>query len=68
MIVLHKLNDKEFVVNAEMIKFLESTPDTVITLAQTNEKFMVKENIDEVIRKVIEYKQKCCEVIESKEC
>ncbi|HEY8279777.1 MAG TPA: flagellar FlbD family protein [Bdellovibrionota bacterium] len=58
MIVLHRLNGKEFVLNAEQIKFVESTPDTMITLATESEKFMVKESVDDVLRKVIEYKQK----------
>ena len=57
MIVLHRLNGKEFVLNAEQIKFVESTPDTVITLIVDDEKFMVKEPVDEVLRKVIEYKR-----------
>ena len=32
MIKVTRLNGKEFVVNAEMIQFMESTPDTVISL------------------------------------
>ena len=56
MITLHRLNGKEFVLNAEQIKFVESTPDTMITLAG-DEKFMVKEGVDEVVRKVLEYKR-----------
>lgn len=57
MITLHRLNGKEFVLNAEQIKFVERTPDTVITLAFDGEKFMVKESVEEVIRKVVEYKR-----------
>ena len=51
------MNGSEFVLNAEQIKFIESTPDTMITLAVDSEKFMVKEGVDEVVRKVIEYKR-----------
>ena len=58
MITLHRLNGKEFVLNAEQIKFIESTPDTIITLALEDEKFMVKESVEEVVQKVIEYKKK----------
>ena len=58
MIKLHRLNGKEFVLNAEHIKFVESTPDTLITLINNDEKFMVKEDIDTVISSVIEYKRK----------
>jgi flagellar protein FlbD len=57
MITLHRLNGKEFVLNAEQIKFVESTPDTVITMAAENEKLMVKESVDEVVRRVIDYKR-----------
>lgn len=58
MIVLHRLNGKEFVLNAELIKYLESTPDTLITLATNEEKIMVKESVQEVLKSVIEYKSK----------
>ncbi|MEZ0537773.1 flagellar FlbD family protein [Caldicellulosiruptoraceae bacterium PP1] len=56
MIKLKRINDKEFVVNAEFIQFIESTPDTVITL-NNGLKLVVKETVDEVINKVIEYKR-----------
>ncbi len=58
MIRLTRLNEKEFVVNADLIKFAEKTPDTIITLT-TQEKVVVRESIDEVIRRVIEYKRQC---------
>jgi flagellar protein FlbD len=54
LIKVTRLNGKEFVVNAELIQFLEATPDTVITLVN-HEKIVVKESIDEVIRRVLEY-------------
>jgi len=54
VIALTKLNGNEFVVNAELIKFIESTPDTIITL-RDGEKFMVKEVPEQVVKKVIEY-------------
>jgi len=57
MITLHRLNGKEFVLNAEQIKFVEATPDTVITLASNDEKFMVKESVETVVRMVIDYKR-----------
>jgi flagellar protein FlbD len=56
MIKLTRLNDTEIVVNADQIKYLESTPDTIITL-MNNEKVLVKERIDEVIQKVIEFRR-----------
>jgi len=57
MIMVHRLNGKEFVLNAEHIKFVEATPDTLITMNMNDEKFMVKESVKEVIQKVIDYKR-----------
>ena len=54
MISLTRLNNQNFVVNAELIKFIESTPDTMITLT-SGERLLVKEQSAEVIRKVIDY-------------
>jgi len=60
MIVLHKLNGSEFVLNDQHIETIEETPDTVITL--TNEKkYLVKESSDEVIQKIVEYKRRAHE-------
>jgi len=56
MIKLTRLNDTEIVVNADQIKYLESTPDTIITL-MNNEKILVTDSIDDVIRKVIEFRR-----------
>jgi flagellar protein FlbD len=54
MIRLTRLNQQSLVVNAELIKFVEETPDTVITL-RNNEKVLVKERADEVVARAIEY-------------
>lgn len=57
MIRVTRLNNKEFVINTDIIEFVESTPDTVITTT-TGKKVIVKEELDEVINKVIEFKRK----------
>lgn len=54
MIRVTRLNGKEFVVNAELIQFIEETPDTVITLLN-HEKIVVKETAEDVIKRVVEY-------------
>lgn len=54
MIKVTRLNGKEFVINAEMIQFLEETPDTVVTLVN-HEKVVVREPVDEIIRRVVDY-------------
>ena len=49
-----RLNGKRFVINAEQIKYIESTPDTMITLV-SGEKVMVKEMIEEVVTRATDY-------------
>lgn len=57
MIKVKRLNGKEFVVNSDLILYVEETPDTVITLT-TGQKVVVIESVDEIIDKVIEFKAK----------
>jgi len=57
MIQLTRLNGKKLVVNAELIEFVESTPDTILTL-NTGHKVLVRESVDEVIDNVIDYKRR----------
>jgi flagellar protein FlbD len=54
MICLTRLNGQQFVINADKIRYLESTPDTVVC-CDTGEKMMVKESLIEVTRRAIEY-------------
>ena len=54
MIQLTRLNGSPFVINAEKIKFLETTPDTVVC-CDGGERVMVKEALAEVVRRSIEY-------------
>ena len=62
MIKLTRLNDKEMVINAEMIEFVEATPDTLISL-QSGKKIMVMQPVDEVIELVVAYKRSCAQTI-----
>ncbi|MDB5173865.1 MAG: FlbD family protein [Phycisphaerales bacterium] len=54
MIALTRLNGQQFVMNAEKIRYIESTPDTVVC-SDTGEKMMVKETLQEVMRRAIDY-------------
>lgn len=56
LIQLTRLNKKDFILNCEWIETVEATPDTVITLTN-GKKYVVAENVDEVIEKVVEYKR-----------
>ena len=57
MIVVTKLNDKEFIINCDLIECMEETPDTTITMT-TGRKVIAKESIDDIMEKVIAYKRK----------
>lgn len=54
MIRLTRLNNRAFVLNAEQIKTIESTPDTLITLLN-GDQILVKEPLDDVVRRAIEF-------------
>lgn len=66
MIKVKRLNGKEFVINSNLIEFVEETPDTVITLT-TGRKVVVQESIDEVIEKVKIFTLEPIKKIETKE-
>lgn len=51
-----KSHDHDMVLNAELIETIEETPDTVITLT-TGKKLIVEESVDEIVRRVMEYKR-----------
>lgn len=57
MIKLTKINGKEFFVNSDLIEFVESTPDTIITLT-TGKKLIVKEDPEQIVEQVILFKSK----------
>ncbi len=54
MIPVTRLDKRKVIVNAELIKYVESTPDTILTLT-TGEKLIVLETPDEVVNRVVEY-------------
>jgi len=57
MIRLTRFDGSSIVVNSDIILYVESTPDTIVTL-MNKDKLMVKETVDEVIEAVIEFKRK----------
>ena len=54
MIQLTRLNGQLFVLNAERIRYVESTPDTLVC-CDTGDKLMVRESLQEVMRRAIDY-------------
>ncbi len=55
MIELKRLNGSPLAINCDLIKYAESSPDTVLTLV-TGEKLVVLEPREEVLRRVLEYR------------
>jgi flagellar protein FlbD len=55
MIELTRLNGSRFSINCDLIKYADSTPDTVLTLV-TGEKLVVLEPRNEVMRKTMEFR------------
>ena len=56
MIKITRLNDKEVVVNCELIELVEANPDTTITTT-TGRKIIVKEAVEDIIAKTKEFKR-----------
>jgi flagellar protein FlbD len=56
MIKVTQLNNKELIINAELISHIETAPNTIITLT-TGNKVVVCETADDIMRRVIEYKR-----------
>ena len=55
MINVTKLNDRDIVVNCDLIELIESTPDTTLTMT-TGKKIIVLDTVDEILNKVVAYK------------
>lgn len=56
MIQLTRLKGQQITVNSDLIKFVESNPDTVITLVN-GEKILVHETPNEVVQRVVEFRR-----------
>ncbi|MCL2352576.1 MAG: flagellar FlbD family protein [Firmicutes bacterium] len=56
MIRVTKLNGTELCINSDLIEYIESTPDTTITMT-TGHKLIVRETVREVTDKVTGHKR-----------
>lgn len=56
MILLTKINDAPITVNSDLIQYIEETPDTIITMTNS-EKVVVREGMKEIIDKVVHYRR-----------
>jgi flagellar protein FlbD len=56
MIQLTRLNNKALMVNSDLIKFIEQSPDTLVTLI-TGEKIVVLERSEQVLARIIDFRR-----------
>lgn len=56
MIKLTRLDGEPFVLNADLIRYIEERPDTFITLT-SGDRLIVKESMDEVLDLSVRYQQ-----------
>ncbi|HTW80230.1 MAG TPA: flagellar FlbD family protein [Terracidiphilus sp.] len=62
MIELTRLNGNTMVVNSDLIKTAEASPDTMLTLIN-GEKLIVREEIGEVVERVLAYRARLLAVV-----
>ncbi len=56
MIKLTRLAGEPFILNADLIQYVEERPDTFVTL-NSGERIVVTESMDEVLRRAVTYQQ-----------
>lgn len=56
MITVTRLDERVVVLNADLIKMIEATPDTIITLIN-GDTIIVRNSVDEVVELAIEYQR-----------
>jgi flagellar protein FlbD len=64
MVILTKINKAQIAVNSDLIQYIEETPDTVITMTNSD-KVVVQEGMADIIRKVIQYRRRVNLLIEA---
>ena len=55
MIKVTRINGGSFVINSDLIEFIEEKPETLICLT-TGKKIMVRETIDEVVERIADFR------------
>ena len=56
MIKVTRLNDSTLIINVDRIQSLQAIPETVITFTN-NDKIMVKEPLEEVSQRIVDYQR-----------
>ena len=60
MIQLTRLNKQPLLVNSDLIKYVEHSPDTLLTLIG-GDKIVVRETSDEVLERIIAFRRRVLE-------
>lgn len=55
MIKITRLDQSALIVNADLIEFIEQTPDTALSMI-TGRRVLVQESVEEVLGKIAEYR------------
>ena len=61
MIVLTKRNHEKFLINHLQIEYIESIPESKITM-MNHDYFLVRESVEEIIDKIVTYNAKVQEI------
>jgi flagellar protein FlbD len=61
MVWLTRSDHEKIVLNCDLIEYIESTPDTVITMT-TGQKLRVYESPEEVVRRVIAFRRSIADI------
>ena len=56
MITITRLDKRVIVLNADIIKTLEATPDTIVTLLN-GDTIVVRESVEQVVQRIVEYQR-----------
>lgn len=56
MITVTRLDKRVVVLNADLIKMIESTPDTIISLIN-GDTLIVQDTVEEVVRRAVDYQR-----------
>lgn len=64
MIKVTRLDNREVVVNADLVEFVESTPETIISTT-TGKKVVIRESVDEVIKRVVDFRRRVLPLVKT---
>ncbi len=65
MIEVTRLNGKPIMLNSDLIKMAEASPDTMLTLIN-GEKLIVREDLDEVVERIVSYRARLIATVASR--